>query len=345
MSGHHDTSDGTPRDANPRPPRPDGTVGVGPDPHAPPTVGADHSIPGWLADDGAEPSPRRYGVLALAVVPWVVVAVLVLRPGPTPVTAQPDPDPTTTTGDATDPPEPAPPTATAAPQVAPTRRPGPTIHGGARTTTTLADATSLASLVARDWLGGVGPRTGIVDAPLHPDAYVAHLAVEAVDHPAPDHVVVTVIGVLLHADDDGYRRAEVVRAAVPIAVDGRGAHPAGEPWLLRSPELAMTPPPAGEIDDPTLIPEAAAALEAAGYGDVNVARVEATDGWPFIAVAEAVAPGQQERRTHVVWLRVHGNQFVVAGDRPAEDIAPTETDGEATPGPSPTTTSPDEETP
>ena len=347
MTSDHDTSDGTPRGANPRPPRPDGTVGVGPDPTAPTTVGADPSIPGWLTDDEPEPAPRRYGVLALAVVPWIVVGVLLLRSGPTPVSAQPDPG-ATPTASATVSPTPAPTTATtetSPPPVAPTGRPGPTIHGGARTATTLADATSLASLVARDWLGGVGPRVGIVETPLHPDAYVAHLAVEAVDHPAPDHVVVTVIGVLLHADDDGYRRAEVVRAAVPISVDGRGARPAGEPWLLRAPELAMTPPPAGEIDDPTLIPEAAAALEAAGYGDVSVTRVEATDGWPFIAVAEAVAPGQQERQTQVVWLRVHGNRFVVAGDRPATEATPTETDREATPGSSPTTASPDEETP
>lgn len=343
---HPHASGDAPRAASSRPPRPHGPAGAGLDRPAP-TVEAGNRpaagtvTPSWLTDprDDEPRGSRRHLLLAVAVIPWIVVLVWFLRIGSTTETLAPGTAPSSDSA----PPEGAPLASPAGPSPAgptdespatderatarqpsaetPDFSPRIAAGGGARTAVTLADATSLAVMVARDWLGGAGPRLGLFETPLIGEAYVDHVAVEAVDHPGTGHVVVTVIALLLEHEDGDFTEASLHRIAIPIAVDADGARPAGTPWLLPPPELELAVPVAHEIDDPTLVPEVTGALEHAGYRDVEVVGIGGTDGWPLVATVDATAPGRGDRERHVLWLRANGNALVLAGHLPREETS------------------------
>jgi hypothetical protein len=76
---------------------------------------------------------------------------------------------------------------------------------GGRSGPAASDAAAVAVLVARDWLGDVGPALG--DVREGRDSYVEHLAVEAVDFPASGAAVVAVVAVVLDVVDGEYAGA------------------------------------------------------------------------------------------------------------------------------------------
>lgn len=274
--------------------------------------------PDWLRDDEDDGHGRRTSrtaaIVALAAIPWIVVATLVLRPDPAPRA----PAVVGAVEEATSEP--------AAPADVPTSTaPAGQVHtfGETRSSTTLADAAAVAVPVARAWASGAGsalPLEGM--APTGEPVYVEHLAVEAVDLPAPGAAVVTLLAVVLEVDDGRYGDAHVRRLAVPVHVDEGGARPAGAPWWLPSPDLGVAPAVTGEpIDDPDLVLEAAEAVAAAGYADVDVTSLAASDGWALVATVRATAPGADAPADHVLWLRRHLEGLVVAGWRPT-DLSP-----------------------
>jgi hypothetical protein len=299
------------------------------DPHtaqAPPEPEPDglppFETPDWLREEEEperrRPSSRTIALVALAAIPWLVVVALVLRPAPggadrdVPIEAVPD----RATGVARQGAEAAPP---------PAPDDSVQVLGGARSATTLADAAAVAVPVARAWASGAGATLAIDGLePTGEPVYVEHLAVEAVDLPAPDAAVVTLLAVVLEVRDGTYGPAHVRRLAVPVQVDGGGARPAGEPWWLPAPDLRPVRPATGApIEDPDLLLEAAEALAAAGYADIDLTSLAASDGWALLATVRATAPGVATPDDHVVWLRRHLDELVVAGWRPTEAIDQT----------------------
>ncbi|MFN2558013.1 MAG: hypothetical protein ABR592_14325 [Nitriliruptorales bacterium] len=181
------------------------------------------------------------------------------------------------------------------------------------------DAAAVAVTVARAWLGDVGPHLELGLGRAGTGAYVEHLAVEAVDHPAPGAAVVTLVAVLLDSEGGTYRNARVVRIGVPVRLDRAGARPAGSPWWLPTPDLAPAIPKWIAVGEEHELTEAGAALEAAGYRSVAVRRLDRSDSWPWRVVALATAPGAATPSEHTVWLREHLGQLVVAGWLPLGD--------------------------
>lgn len=279
-------------------------------------------LPHWLDDTSDGPAAegasgrRRALLFAAAAVPWVVVTVLLLRPVPVG-------DATVTAPSRTPSPRArptAPPVAVPTPSASPrAEAPEATVlAGGGRVVPGLGDAAAVAVIIARAWLTGVPPRLDVPGIAPVTDAYVDHLAVEAIDIPAPGAAVVSVVAVMLEPDGGRYVDATVRRVAVPLHFDAVGARPAGEPWWLPSPDLRMSPLRLGEpVTDVDLLREATSAIEAAGYRRVAVQRAAPTHGWPFQVHLRGVAPGEADRRRHVVWLRPHLGGFVLAGALPS----------------------------
>ena len=296
-------------------------------------------LPPWMQTDDeweeapARTRPERGRLLAIAAaVPWLLALVLVMRSG--------DGGPTVaastglTTGSetgATAAPSPSadadrlghPRVSTTPPPAADANRP--------RVTVTEADAVAMATAVARAWLTGVGPRLPIDGVGEPAPQYAEHLVAEAIDHPSPGFAVVTLLAVVLDVDGEAYRGATVRRLAVPVALDAAGAHPAGTPWWLPGPDLSPTVVERTVLDDPDLQLEAAEAAQAAGYRDVELLELSATDSWPLIATLRAIAPGQTEASEHELWVRPHLKGLVVAGWLPPLPDAPTDASPEERP--------------
>jgi hypothetical protein len=174
------------------------------------------------------------------------------------------------------------------------------------------EAAALAVVVARAWLTDHEPRLAIADlATPEVGRYAEHLVVEAVEATAPELTVVTLLAVLLDGQDE--LTATVRRVAVPIAVDARGAQPAGAPWWLPSPDLTPAAPPVRPIEDAAELLTAVGALEAAGYEQVQLDRLEDLGGTAAIATVTARTP-DGERVDGPVVLRRHVDRYVVAGD-------------------------------
>lgn len=264
------------------------------------------------------PSSRRRIVVAVAVVPWLALGVLVAQGGRASApTTSPEVDPASVLA--------ASPTATAVPRPAPSTTPTVTPPApGAPDTVVASGGLSRASLVhvvavalasARDHLGGAAPALlGERAAPA--DRYVEHLHLEALDHPAPGAAVAVVAAIVLHRGQDGFDRAELVRLGVPLLTDGDTARLAGTPWRLPPADLEPITPSLDPVDDPDLLVEAAAALTAAGYRDVEVTALDRTAAWALSVTATAIAPGEDEDAAHQVWLRPHLSGLIVAGWRP-----------------------------
>ena len=69
--------------------------------------------------------------------------------------------------------------------------------------------------------------------------------------------------------------------------------------------------------DPEVLAAAGEALAAAGYAVTEVVSLGRVQGWPLVVTAVATAPGSDTPAEHVVWLREHLGELVVAGTRPA----------------------------
>jgi len=325
-------------------------------------------------DDGDEDAPRqaRPLLLVLASVPWLVVIGLLVLPGRVGTEARgPDPgDPSragATHGDhepgsdtgppgeaAADDPAPDDPAPddpapddpareTTDPEVAASDPPGQTVtlegrelRGRWRVEAGPEEAVALAVVVGRAWLTGVEP---VLDLGLDPSTrgdsgYAEHLVVEAVEHPASDALVVTLVAVML--DTDGGSPA-VRRLAVPIAMTPEGARLAGTPWDLPPPVLDRITLARETTTDEGDLDAARAALLAAGLTEPDLVALHHTGGWPVIA--EVATPGTD--LTHEVWLRRHHDGFVVAGTTLAGARTTTEQGAAAATAPDPDEPEPD----
>ena len=283
-------------------------------------------LPDWMdapSEDGPAPNRRLRRLLVLAAVPWVVVAGLVFwasgdgssSPDHTPVadSGTPPSDPAGTPdapGDAADP---APSADGDVPDGSPSDEHALdeellalALQGGWRAEPGDGATVAVAVAVARAFLTGVGPTLTIdgIEA-AHPDGYAEHLTVEALERPGPGAAVVTISAVVLHAGEEQQVRQH--RLAVPVDETGGDPRPAGRPWPLPARQPAQaTPTPTAEVDREHW-PAAERALAAAGFGDAELRGLQHTDGWPVLA---SVRTGQGD---HVVWLRRHLHDFVVAG--------------------------------
>lgn len=287
----------------------------------------------WLDDEPAGPRRRvRLGVvLVVAAIPWLVVAAAVLGPGgrrDLPITA-----PVSSTTPVVPPSGSADQPATGSVTRSPAGEPASVVSSSARTTATLAEAAAIGLVVGRAFATGHGAPLDVDGAGRSAlDGYVEHLVVEAVDHPGPDAAVVTLLAVVLHAQDGRYATAEVRRLAVPVHVDGGGARPAGTPWWLPPPDLTAREVALTDVADEDLLVAAAEAIAAAGYVDVATLTLSTTAAWPLVADLTATAPGDTAPTSHRLWLRRHLDGLVVAGHRdPASASVPPASDAPSAP--------------
>lgn len=294
------------------------------------------ALPDWLLEDPTPAEPRRSSprLLALATLPWVVVLALVLpRSGPDAPTPLPAPDPALPTeapadaadADAHDPAaaplptgdEPVTGDAAGEPGTDQTSellwavehpvsyrlRPGP------------EEAAALAVAVARAWLTGLEPTLAIDGlAPPQFPRYAEHLVVEAVEPVAGDLTVVTVLAVLLapETDADAGGEIEVRRLAVPVATTRDGTRPAGSPWWLPEPTLAVLRPALDAPLGPEERHEATLALERVGFAEVTIDDLHAVGPTVAVATARATTPAG-EQVDGEIWLRRHLHGFAVTG--------------------------------
>ncbi len=323
----------------------------------------------WLEPTQDTDSPRRARplLLVLASVPWLVVIGLLVLPGRVGTTAlgptpddpsraeathdehEPGTDPEPPGEAAAD--DPAPDDAapidtaleTTGPEVAASDPPGQTVtlegrelRGRWRVEAGPEEAVALAVVAGRAWLTGVAP---VLDLGLDPgtggaNGYAEHLIVEAVEHPASDALVVTLVAVMLDAEGGS---PAVRRLAVPIAMTPEGPRLAGTPWDLPPPVLDRITLARETTTDEGELDAARAALLAAGLTEPDLVALHHTDGWPVIA--EVATPGTD--LTHELWLRRHHDGFVVAGTTLAGARTTTEQGGTAATAPDPDEPDPD----
>jgi hypothetical protein len=158
---------------------------------------------------------------------------------------------------------------------------------------------ALAVVVARAWLTDVDPRLELDGLPsAGTGRYVEHLVVEAVELPAPEHAVVTLLAVLLEGEEE--LTAVVRRLAVPIAFDGDGAQPGGTPWWLPEPSLEARPPSTTPVEDLEELLAATEALHAAGYTDVALEPAGAHGGTRGARDRDGAHPRRGDGRRHRV---------------------------------------------
>lgn len=185
------------------------------------------------------------------------------------------------------------------------------LRGGWRVEAGAEEAAALGVIAAHAWAhaqgagqqgdmgqGGMGRTIGAArTAPA--------VTLEAVERPGPAHAVVTVL--VAHGDS-------VQRIAVPIVFHATGPALAGGPWRLPSPSTVPVALEGGAVEDEQLLDAARDALDRVGIPGSRLARLEATEGWPFIARLEDDTLGHP-------WLRWHLDRFVVTGlplDRAAD---------------------------
>lgn len=307
--------------------------------------------PAWFDEEpeAARPRRRRFvSVVAIAAASWVVLALVLLQGsggapaatgphGPAATVGAPadtrdgsDHQAETDRADAADTSAaPAEPAETEAGSASGTDQ-GPDAAGsgpaGAEPTAVgREEAEALAIAVVRGWLSDGGPDLPVPGIEVDRRAYLEHVAVESVVVPSDGLAVARTLLVLLIRDGDHYTEAVVRRAAVPLTVTPDSVHPGGPPWWLPSaPDLTPVAPEATASAAPDAGDSVAATLEAAGYAEVSVAAVRATDGGTLVAeVTARTAAGDPVRGP--VWLHPAPQGLVLLGDvhqRPAPSGAP-----------------------
>ena len=300
--------------------------------------------PVWFDDPEDAPAPRtgsrRAIVLAIAAIPWMLVAALVLLPdrtvnpagtaSPPSAAADTQAGTTTTAVPSSDsaPAPPVPPAPSAADRLdtevdTPIRHPhdaGTTLADIGTELSTRDSLAAVATVVARAWLTGVSPHLDVPGlTPTDPSSYAEHVVVEAIDRHDPHLAVVTVLAVQLRESPEGLR-VDTRRVAVPLATTDGRVHPVDEPWWLPTPDLRSGDLPAEPQTDPAWFEAAVTGLRAAGLQDIEVTALERTDHWPWRAhITARTADGQPIDGP--VWLRWTGQGFEVAGHVPASSAA------------------------
>jgi len=337
---------------DPRPPS--HARGVRPASSAPDEAGpaAPRGAPPWLDLPDDEAPRRRRWVLAAAVLPWLVLAVLVAR---TPTnanepTAAASPVPQTT---------PTPTTSPAAGASIPPGNPNGAIGGptatrvtGGRSALGLSDVAAVAIPVVRAWLGAAEPLR-IEGIESREYGWVEHAVVEAVDHPGQGAAVASVLAVVLPTDGEDWLDAEVLRVAVPLRVLDTQVRPAGEPWLLPPPILTVAPLDTTPVPEPHELDMLVGLELAEMYGGVQeIHGFFATEAWPLVADVTILDPLDGRPRRQQIWIRASATSFPVAGwfSAPPEGVSfadtpvgpseadtppPPEQTSYPTPGPSP----------
>lgn len=314
--------------------------------------------PAWFDEEpeAARPPRRRFvSVAAIAAASWVVLALVLVRGGGgSPVTVDPEGAAATagvradTRDDGRDdqaetdrPDERGMPAAAADPGqtdggAAPGAGEGPDGAGSGPsdvepTAVGREEAEALAIAVVRGWLSDGGPDLPVPGIEVDRRAYLEHVAVESVVVPSDGLAVARTLLVLLVRDGDHYTEAIVRRAAVPLTVTPDSVHPGGPPWWLPSaPDLTPVAPEVTASAAPDAGDSVAATLEAAGYAEVRVAAVRATDGGTLIADVTARTPTGDPVQGPV-WLHPTPQGLVVLGDVPQRRAPSGAADGRADP--------------
>ena len=285
----------------------------------------------WVEEeDDARRRPRSVvTILAVAAIPWAIVAGIVLLPD----RDEPDAPGAEAVGqdepaaDVLDRAEPSdeeqaedprskgqqePPDDAVGSSSDPTPRVGEGFDPGGSVDLALA---ATATVVARAWATGIDPRLDVpgVDPDQRP-RYAEHVAVESIDHAASGLAVVTLVAVVLEDFEDGLG-ADLRRIAVPLSLSDGSPRLAGMPWWLPPPEIHPAEVTVDEALDPALRASAADALQHAGYDDVEVSALYRTEKWPWIAGFTALAPGG-EHVSGEAWLRHENDHFILAGYLP-----------------------------
>lgn len=300
----------------------------------------------WIEDDEPRRKPRSVlGVVAIAAVPWLIVAGMVLLPDRDP---PPSHEPGTAEGDeprdhpdgeaavedereggppdglAVDPPADGTLPEGAGADGASAEAPAAG-HDGAvppASGASAADArdgtldrllAATATVVARAWATGVDPHLDVPGvAPAEGARYAEHVAVESIERFGSEFAVVTLIAVVLEDLEDGLG-AELRRLAVPLFIEEGTPRLAGVPWWLAPPRIEAADPPRELVPSPEVEAEAEAALHAAGYREVEVVAVHRTAGWPWVIEVVGLAPGG-EPIAGELWLHLENDRFVLAGE-------------------------------
>lgn len=290
----------------------------------------------WVEEDEPRRRPRSVAaILAIAAVPWLIVAAIVFLPdrdgtsggtdagdagtGTAPGAAATTTEAAEADGAAAGPAGPAAPgderEDPAALSGAPPPSHEPPVAEGSAAEDPGADRAlaAAATVIARAWATGVDPHLDIAGVEAEPEPrFAEHVAVEAIDRSASGLAVVTLVAIVLEEADDTLI-ADLRRIAVPLALQEGVPHLAGTPWWLPPPEFRPADLLTEPADDPGLAMEASIALERAGYADVEVQTLHRTIGWPWVVRFTATAPGG-ERGDGQAWLRPVDSGFLVAGE-------------------------------
>lgn len=171
---------------------------------------------------------------------------------------------------------------------------------------------ALATVIARAWTTGVAPPLHVEGFPATTDLrYAEHVVVESVERPSAPLAVVTMLVVLLEETEDDLR-ADVRRLAVPLAIHTAQPRAAGEPWWLPAPDLTTLELGGETYDDPSLYLEAEEALQRAGYREVTVDGLQRTSAGVWLASVRGRDPSGRDRQA-TPWLVHDGQGFTLLG--------------------------------
>ncbi|MEX0831988.1 MAG: hypothetical protein WD007_05255 [Nitriliruptoraceae bacterium] len=293
-----------------------------------------HDEPWPDNDHTRRPTPKPF-VIAIAVLPWIVVALVVARSGDDDRSAAISPSgPLWATDAAADPAN----GAVDSPgdshtdmhttHVHPSDAWPPTSTGPVAPTSAVHQAAgAAATAIARAWITGIDPQLGINGLePAGDSWYVEHLAVEAIEAYDNDIAVIALIAIVIGGPPEALT-ADVRRVAVPMSVRGV-PRPAGVPWWLPEPQWDVTPPVSHLVEDPDAQQRAVEALRHAGYTDVQLVELRRSDGWPWLAHIQGRTHAGQPVDGQIMLYRAR-DRFVVAGsahlDDPAWTSIPTTT--------------------
>lgn len=238
---------------------------------------------------GALDEGRNRRRVILAVVPWVLAAVLGLlsmvsaRGTPTPptTTVTPAPDHTAATGSTHD--------------AEPTPAPSPASVRAAATEQLDPEVELAVLLAARNAMGAAGltGNDGI------DDRWALDARLGAVEEVTAEYAVATVHGLVLDQDDQGWNGPHPRTVAVLLRTTPSPAV-VGDAWPLPPPALPAATPQLRPIDDPD--PSIIAPLTDAGWSIEDVMAVETSDDALLRVALQGTPPGGSRAAQHVLWL-------------------------------------------